>query len=481
MKSINKQPQALLIIALAILMLCGWSFINVDIKVAGFHFKKVNFFSSIITQKDTSSNKTYTTKSLFADILKSLNTDSVKVEKKRGVAMFPYGIVDYAGDSIRGMDLFFKSLKQTKKGNHKTRIAYFGDSMIEGDLLTRELRELLQINFGGAGVGFVPITSPVAGFRQTIIHSFSENWNISSFNQNCKWENFIGLSGYVFNPVIDAKIKVVDTTSQAYQHSWVEYKACPNCYGASQFNHAWLYYGPADGISYIKFKKESGIIFTLALDGKDVLNKINLQPYSSSNDLKIDFYTDSKINIYGLSFDYDEGVYLDNYAYRGNSGLPLTVIPPSLMQKFSQMMDYDLVVIHYGLNVVGENQKDFSWYENGMKIVMQQIKQCFKNASVLMIGVNDKSTKKENEMVTDSGVPILVETQKRIADSSGVCFWNLYEAMGGFNSMVAWAEADTALANKDYTHLNYRGASKVAGMLFNQLMKGYNEYESKNK
>src|ERR1035438_1073590 len=94
MKSINKQPQALLIIALAILMLCGWSFINVDIKVAGFHFKKVNFFSSIITQKDTSSNKTYTTKSLFADILKSLNTDSVKVEKKRGVAMFPYGIVD---------------------------------------------------------------------------------------------------------------------------------------------------------------------------------------------------------------------------------------------------------------------------------------------------------------------------------------------------------------------------------------------------
>ena len=90
-----------------------------------------------------------------------------------------------------------------------------------------------------------------------------------------------------------------------------------------------------------------------------------------------------------------------------------------------------------------------------------------------MISVNDKSTKVNGEMATDIGVPILVETQRRIADSTHVCFWNLYEAMGGYNSMVRWADADTALANKDYTHLNYRGASKVADMLFKELMKEY--------
>jgi hypothetical protein len=47
-------------------------------------------------------------------------------------------------------------LKTTKKG--KIRIAYFGDSMIEGDLLTQTLRKLLQKEFGGYGVGFFPFT-----------------------------------------------------------------------------------------------------------------------------------------------------------------------------------------------------------------------------------------------------------------------------------------------------------------------------------
>ncbi|MEI6817927.1 MAG: hypothetical protein WCL14_15070, partial [Bacteroidota bacterium] len=123
----------------------------------------------------------------------------------------------------------------------------------------------------------------------------------------------------------------------------------------------------------------------------------------------------------------------------------------------------------------------FSWYERGMKTVMKQFTQCFPKSSILMVSVNDKSTKVNGEMETDIGVPVLVETQKRLADSAHVSFWNLYEAMGGHNSMVAWAAADTALANKDYTHLNYRGAAKVANMLYKELINGYDDYEKKHK
>jgi hypothetical protein len=42
--------------------------------------------------------------------------------------------------------------------------------------------------------------------------------------------------------------------------------------------------------------------------------------------------------------------------------------------------------------------------------------------------------------------------------------------------MVKWADADTSLANKDYTHFNFRGASKVAGMLYKELDREYNDY-----
>ena len=62
-----------------------------------------------------------------------------------------------------------KTLERQQK-QKKTRIGYFGDSMIEGDLITQDFRSTLQDTFGGIGVGFMPVTSIVAGFS-CLIHS----------------------------------------------------------------------------------------------------------------------------------------------------------------------------------------------------------------------------------------------------------------------------------------------------------------------
>ena len=70
-------------------------------------------------------------------------------------------IVDYAPDSLaRGMQPFYQALSRRAKLERPVRIAYFGDSYIEGDILTADLRAYLQQHFGGCGVGFVDIASP---------------------------------------------------------------------------------------------------------------------------------------------------------------------------------------------------------------------------------------------------------------------------------------------------------------------------------
>ncbi len=470
MKNGNYQVQALWILAATILLLNVWAILNININIGGVEFKKVRLYSSIKKDPKIVVNDSINFLTSIEDSLRGKH--QVKINKTMN-ELHPTMIIDYSHDSLRGLSAFFNALKETKKGKHKTRIAYFGDSMIEGDLLTRELREYFQKRFGGSGVGFVPITSPVAGFRQTIIHSFSEDWKASSIIKDNKQERMIGISGYVFNPLIDARITAFDSANKnAYQHSWVKYRGCPNCYNAKQFENAYLLYGSGNAKNYIGYSWGSESAHYCALDGKEELNKLELLPKDSKN-IEVNFYSGEKINIYGMSFESDEGVIVDNYSFRGNSGMAFTVTPARLMKRFADILDYDLVIIHYGLNVIGSNQTDFSWYERGMKYSMKQIKQCFPKASILLIGVNDKSTKVNAEMETDIGIPILVETQKRIADTAKVCFWNLYEAMGGYNSMVRWANADTALANKDYTHLNYRGAGKVADMLFKELMKEY--------
>src|SRR5437868_5568993 len=108
------------------------------------------------------------------------------------------GLVNSAGQPTALSDFFAHLLELKKKKRKKIRIGYFGDSMIEGDLLTMDLRAMLQDNFGGSGVGFVPVTSIVAGFRTTITHSFSSNWDDVNYKSDDKGTRNLFLSGHSF-------------------------------------------------------------------------------------------------------------------------------------------------------------------------------------------------------------------------------------------------------------------------------------------
>ena len=65
-------------------------------------------------------------------------------------------IEDYSDSTMRGMSRFYDALAQRASSRRPVRIAYFGDSFIEGDILTADLRAMLQSRFGGCGVGYVP-------------------------------------------------------------------------------------------------------------------------------------------------------------------------------------------------------------------------------------------------------------------------------------------------------------------------------------
>ena len=52
--------------------------------------------------------------------------------------------------------------------------------------------------------------------------------------------------------------------------------------------------------------------------------------------------------------------------------------------------------------------------------------------------------------------------------------------MGGEGSIVKWADTIPRLANKDYIHFNHKGATQVANIIFNSLIKDYKKI-SKSK
>lgn len=193
------------------------------------------------------------------------------------------------------------------------------------------------------------------------------------------------------------------------------------------------------------------------------------------------FTTNKMIDIFGFSFESDSGVFVDNFSFRGNSGMPLTKMNASVLRKLNSYLDYDLIVLQYGINVVNNKVTDFSWYQRGMNEVVSYLKNCFPNTSILLISAGDKSYRDNGKYETDPSVLLVVDAQRKVAEKNQIGFWNLYAAMGGKNSMVKWVEGDTVYANKDYTHLNFRGAKRVANLFYERLLEAQKQTTNHRK
>jgi hypothetical protein len=372
--------------------------------------------------------------------------------------------------NLGGLDSFLAALRQAKANGSQVRIAYFGDSMIEGDLITGDLRNSLQTEFGGTGVGYVPINSITAEFRGTIHQTFSDDWTeYSLVTPKLPTEYPLGISGHVFLPRAQAS---GDSTAGATGASWAEFQGGGPFKAVRRFEQAQLFYGPGAARDEV-LVTTNGHEVPHALNGSSAVNTMLLKPGTPARTMRLAFATHRPRPVYGVSFESPGGVVLDNFSFRGNSGMSLTRIPFKELAAFGRVLDYRLIILHYGVNVASARNPSYGWYARAMTRVVDRMQRAFPNASILIVGMSDKSSRIDSEFQTDPSVPLLLAAQQQLARRNHAAFWNLFEAMGGENSMVSWVEDSPALANKDYTHVNYRGAHKIAGLLFDFLMQQY--------
>lgn len=375
----------------------------------------------------------------------------------------------FRANSHKGLLAFFEKLDQLEKtGEGEIRIAYFGDSMTDGDYIVQDLRKLFQNEFGGKGVGFVSITSESATSRGSIRHNFSKNWHTQSYVNVKKPLKPFGISGQV------------SFVKDSLSPTWVEYKAS-GYKNISELYEPVLYYGSSNNKdAYVELFYNGDtlkVIKPLATDRE--LNKLKLSDKNLKS-IKINFINADSIAFYGINSADDRGIHIDNFSSRGNSGLPLSLFNTSLMQDFDKELSYDLIILHYGTNVLNYGNLNYNWYERAMTRVINQLKNYFQNSNFVVISTADKATKYGTEMKTDSAVIPLAKAQYNYAKATESGFINLYELMGGDGSMVRWVEDEPALGNKDYTHFNTKGSQKIARFIFDELKKEYTQFK-KNK
>lgn len=402
--------------------------------------------SALATEGDSASNR----------IPRIIFHDTVKVPE--GVVE----IIDYGYESNLGMDRFYEALNHAK--NRPVRIGFFGDSFIEGDILTGWLRVMLQQEYGGKGVGYVEIAPETAGFRTTVTHRH-HGWNLHQWTNKSFQRKNQGLSCHYYT----AKGK-----------AWMEGTGVKRFYGAEGFDQTSFYFCGRQhnkiklttSDTTLEFKTGAAdSLQTLTYTGRETLRKARWELMNE----------DSASIFFGMSMDGKNGIVLDNLSMRGQSGTQLSTIPFAYLQQMHKIRNYDLIVLQFGLNVAGATQTNFSRYQHDMERVVNYMHEAYPEAGFLILSVGDRSYKNNNgERVTMPGVRNLSMYQQKVAAETQTAYWNMLDAMkqaGGIDSMV---KAKPALANTDYTHINFRGGRIMATKLFEAIKTGKGQYDRRS-
>ncbi len=370
----------------------------------------------------------------------------------------PKRLNSYTGNEnlVRFFEKLYE-LEHLQEGN--VRIAYYGDSMIDGDLIVQDFRSALQSKFGGKGVGFVPITSESARSRYSVKHYPKGKWKSKNFMKGQADNIPYGINGAVYFPLDStARLKFVAS-------------GIKNAY---RLNSPTLYYGAVDSSNTVKIKcDKDSTLQNYTLNGKRNLNTISLSN-KNLKQLELDFSKAVNLPIYGVDFSDDNGVHVDGYSKRGNSGLPLSLLRTAQIKEFDKTLSYDLIILQFGANVLTRKSKNYSWYSNRMIKVVNHLKAIFPEADILILGTADRGTKIDNLVRTDSGVVKLLRSQQIYAANSNAAFMSLFHLMGGENTAAVWNSHK--LMNNDYTHFSPNGSQKIGRMIYEELMDGYDAF-----
>lgn len=329
------------------------------------------------------------------------------------------------------------------------RIAFLGDSFVEGDILTSNLREELQTIFGGRGVGFVPCDIPFATVRRTVKRE-SKGWSSYSIMkpksapESLRDKFFV--SGYLASGGAGATTKWSTTT--AFEHT----DSCTRS-------------------RLLLLSRDSSRVEVVVND--TLRSEYRLAKDELPRDITIDADVQSvalrviegDVLCYGVSIEGDDGVIVDNFSVRSNNGHAIFGTGAHINRRIDELLGYDLVVLQYGLNIMQPGQRNFSKYRDQLRNMIAYAERCFPDAAIVVLGVSDRWVKSETtgEYEPIGSVDALTSYQRAAADSAHVAFWPTAEAMaqlGGMPTFVAngWAAAD-------HTHINFRGGERLARAL----------------
>ena len=384
--------------------------------------------------------------------------------------------IQYKDSSKNALYHFFEALAGLSANTRSIRILHYGDSQIEGDRITDYLRQKLQSHFGGKGCGFIaamPVTQSV-GIKQ----AYSDNWDrysIFTTKDSRVPHNMYGIAAGFCRYG-----NYQDTLS--LKNAWLKIRTTQNAGPmVASYNKVKLFYAAGVKKTTVQFIENDLLrkTDTLASHGNFHIAQYDLTQMPNTFELK--FQGKDSPDIFGLSLEGDGGVMVDNFGLRGSSGTFFTQLNLQHLKLFYDYLNTKLIILQFGGNTL-PNITDKTMaanFGNFLRAQINCIKKIVPDVSILVIGPADMSVKDGDHYST---YPLLEDVRDAIrtaAFQSNCAFFDMYDCMGGKNSMLSWV--DQGIAATDYIHFSPAGARKIAVLLYSALMSDYNTFVQKKK
>ncbi len=373
--------------------------------------------------------------------------------------------IEFPPDGRELLTHFFQRAEAARSDSIPLRVLHYGDSQIENDRMTALIRYRLQRVFGGSGCGMVPAI-PLYSGNPAFVESYTG-----------EWQRYTGFGRRDSTLDHDRYGSMICFTSvpPGMKEQWpsLEFAFRPGR-RASRFARIRLFLHAYADSNALVFKVNDTLSDTIRFVPGGY-RAVDYRVPVKADKVEIAMGLRKGGRVYGISFDPEQGLQVDNMAMRGSSGLEFTRTDSALFTKMTRAINPGLILMQFGGNVVPYIE-NADYYSATFLRELTHLKELFPGIPVIVLGPSDMSRKQGGRFVTWETLEPVRDALRKAALDAGFAFWDLYEAMGGENSMPSFVMADPPLATSDYIHFTPRGANLVAEMFYKALMLEYERY-----
>ena len=376
-------------------------------------------------------------------------------------------ISPYLIDDCGTLDPFFAALhpleEPAKPGNPETvTVLHYGDSPTTADLITGDVRELLQSRFGDAGRGFLLAAKPWAWYGHRGVDLSDKGWQTSTAVGKGR-EEIYGLGGASFegSPGASTHITLKNPGQTSIE---IAFLARPNGGDLSASAND----TPVETFS------------TAADVPHPAWHTVALPPATKSIDLKpTSGATSGNVRLFGETLRTGHRGVL--YSSLGLNGASTSVLSNGFNNAaWAAALTHtrpSLVIINYGTNESGFGAYVDKQYEPTLRTAIARIRAALPNVPILVMSPMDRGQRSGvGEIKTYDTIPRILAIQRRVAAELDCAFFDTFNAMGGDGTMSRWYTGHPRLVAGDLIHPTPQGAALVANLFVKDLALDYERF-----